>query len=96
MADSTEAIIVEAQRAAKCIHIAADSAVADDIQRIIDGLIAELRSTQAALTRAREALEQWQECALYDATMEGPKFKGWNRSALDRCLKASRTPGAHE
>jgi hypothetical protein len=24
------------------------------------------------------------ECALYDATMEGPRFKGWNRSALDR------------
>ena len=24
------------------------------------------------------------DCAQYDATMEGPVFKGWNRSALDR------------
>jgi len=36
-----------------------------------------------------KALEQevqdWRECAMYDALMSGPKFKGWNRSALDRC-----------
>jgi hypothetical protein len=36
-----------------------------------------------------KALEQevqdWHECASYDALMSGPKFKGWNRSALDRC-----------
>ena len=29
--------------------------------------------------------EAWRECALYDPKMEGPKFKGWDRSALDRC-----------
>jgi hypothetical protein len=32
-------------------------------------------------------IEQWRECALYDATMKGPAFKGWDRSALDRCRK---------
>lgn len=40
------------------------------------------------------ALEQevraWRECALYDATMEGPAFKGWDRSALDRCRRTYR------
>lgn len=34
--------------------------------------------------RVREAIR---DCAQYDATMEGPKFKGWNRSALDRLRK---------
>ncbi len=32
----------------------------------------------------RALLIEFDECALYDATMEGPRFKGWNRSALDR------------
>lgn len=35
----------------------------------------------------REQVEQWAGCAMYDATMEGPVFKGWDRSALDRCRK---------
>jgi hypothetical protein len=30
-------------------------------------------------------VERWRSCAQYDATMEGPVFKGWDRSALDRC-----------
>ena len=33
--------------------------------------------------------EQWRECARYDATMEGPVFKGWDRSALERCRRAA-------
>lgn len=32
----------------------------------------------------RALLIELDECAQYDATMEGPRFKGWNRSALDR------------
>jgi hypothetical protein len=32
-------------------------------------------------------IEQWRSCALYDATMEGPVFKGWDRSALERCRR---------
>lgn len=34
-------------------------------------------------------IEQWRACALYDATMEGPVFKGWDRSALERCRRAA-------
>ena len=33
--------------------------------------------------------EQWRACARYDATMEGPVFKGWDRSALERCRRAA-------
>ncbi len=29
-------------------------------------------------------LQMYRDAALYDATMEGAVFKGWNRSALDR------------
>ena len=32
-----------------------------------------------------QEVQDWRECAMYDALMSGPKFKGWNRSALDRC-----------
>ena len=44
---------------------------------------ADLIESQAA------EIEQWRECALYDATMEGPVFKGWDRSALERCRRAA-------
>lgn len=53
----------------------------------IRAMTAEARA-EAAEQRERvlrERLTAWEECALYDATMEGPVFKGWNRSALDRC-----------
>lgn len=38
----------------------------------------------------RGALQEFVECAMYDPLMEGPRFKGWNRSALDRCLVKAR------
>lgn len=45
----------------------------------------------ARLTAERDALraeaEEWRDCAQYDPLMNGPRFKGWNRSALDRCRK---------
>lgn len=31
-----------------------------------------------------EELETYRSAAMYDAMMNGPRFKGWNRSALDR------------
>jgi hypothetical protein len=34
----------------------------------------------------REALEAFVGAAMYDAMMDGPRFKGWNRSELDRAL----------
>ncbi len=47
----------------------------------------ELETARAQVEGMRTALEAFTECALYDAMMEGPRFKGWNRSALDRALK---------
>lgn len=41
---------------------------------------------ETVIDMAREIIA-WRECALYDATMQGPKFKGWNRSSLDRCRR---------
>jgi hypothetical protein len=37
-----------------------------------------------------EALAEFIDAAQYDAMMEGPKFKGWNRSQLDRALTRTR------
>ena len=36
-----------------------------------------------------EEVAAWRECARYDPLMSGPPgaFKGWDRSALDRCRK---------
>jgi len=51
---------------------------------------AEAAATHLKAKMAAEArLKEWQDCAMYDATMEGLVFKGWNRSALDRCRKAA-------
>jgi hypothetical protein len=33
--------------------------------------------------------QRWMDCAMVDATMEGPKLKGWNRSALDRLWRGA-------
>lgn len=32
----------------------------------------------------KDLQEKFLDCANYDATMEGPKFKGWNISSLNR------------
>ena len=44
---------------------------------------------QARVEAQAVEIEQWRECALYDATMEGLVFKGWDRSALERCRRAA-------
>jgi hypothetical protein len=46
-----------------------------------------LRAQNADLVAA---LEEFIDAAQYDALMEGPKFKGWNRSQLDRALKQAK------
>ena len=38
----------------------------------------------------REALEEFVGAAMYDAMMDGPRFKGWNRSQLDRALEKGK------
>ena len=37
------------------------------------------------IERLTAECEAWRECAQYDPKMTGPAFKGWDRSALDRC-----------
>ena len=39
------------------------------------------------VARLEAEVQDWRECARYDQLMEGPQFKGWNRSELDRCRK---------
>jgi len=39
------------------------------------------------IERLKTEIQEWHDCAQYDAMMTGPRFKGWNRSSLDRCRK---------
>lgn len=57
-------------------------AAAYQLQR--DRAIGLLVSKNAYIEQLHAELTAYWEAALYDTTMEGPKFKGWNRSALDR------------
>lgn len=69
-----------------------EMAVAEQaVIRAANRVAAELERENARLRRQVEAAEAeitaWRECARYDPTMEGPRFKGWDRSALDRCRR---------
>lgn len=50
-----QAIVDRAKKAALCIHIAVESTVADDIQNILEGMIASL---SAAADREAQALSE--------------------------------------
>ena len=56
----------------------------DEARRCFDDLHGEHYDQQAQLAARDEELIGWWECALYDACMGGPVFRGWDRSALDR------------
>jgi len=43
-----------------------------------------LGDAKAYIEAQAAEIARWRECALYDATMDGPVFKGWDRSALER------------
>ena len=45
------------------------------------------REAADEIERLRREIEAWRVCAKYDVQMEGPAFKGWDRSAMDRCRK---------
>jgi hypothetical protein len=48
----------------------------------------ELSEENQALRMAYDLLrQQILDCARVDPTMEGPRLKGWSRSALDRLWK---------
>jgi hypothetical protein len=50
----------------------------------------------ARLLRLVAEVEAYRAAAQYDATMKGPRFKGWNRSQLDRARAISEAAGASE
>ena len=56
----------------------------DDIQKAM--LTEEIF---AALSAERSL---WLVCALVDPLMEGPRLKGWNRSALNRMWEEAQVP----
>lgn len=45
------------------------------------------RFAEQRVAAAQKVIDEFHECAQYDACMDGPKFKGWDRSALDRLRK---------
>ena len=47
----------------------------------------ELAKAEALIARLYAELDAYRAAAQYDPTMEGPIFKGWNRSALDRARR---------
>lgn len=57
---------------------------------LADVVAAELRS--AYEQGKRDEREAWMDCAMYDALMEGPRFRGWNMSALSRVRQDREGP----
>ena len=56
--------------------------------QIVHEMMASERAELLAALREKETvIAEFLECAQYDALMEGPAFKSWNRSALDRLRK---------
>ncbi len=49
--------------------------------------VAHIDAQADHITALTAEVFEWRECAQYDATMEGPVFKGWDRSQMDRCRK---------
>lgn len=66
--------------------------LAADIDEQDAAFITSIKNAWPAVSREirmlREEVALWRECAQYDASMEGPVFKGWNRSQMERCRKA--------
>lgn len=58
-----------------------------NLQRAVVALAELIRDMDMAHKKTRDELTDWQECALYDPTVPMPTFKGWDRSALERCRK---------
>jgi hypothetical protein len=58
----------------------------DIVERLRKNVGIELsREAADEIERLTAECEAWRECAQYDPEMTGPAFKGWDRSALDRC-----------
>jgi hypothetical protein len=50
---------------------------------------AEIVRLEAEVSALRTALELFMSAAEIDALMEGPRLRGWNRSALNRAWAAT-------
>lgn len=64
----------------ECLTSMADQIAAEEPMRFGD-------MRPLLLKAAAEELEEWRACALYDPMMDGPRFKGWDRSQMERCRK---------
>jgi hypothetical protein len=53
----------------------------------IDKAIAQRDEARAECAQLQAEIAAWRECARYDPLMSGRAFKGWDRSALDRCRR---------
>ena len=47
----------------------------------------EILVKEMSLEELRFEVEEWRSCARYTPLMEGPIFKGWDRSQMERCRK---------
>jgi hypothetical protein len=54
-------------------------------EKVVDAAIGTV--VHSELKKLKDEVMEWRECAQYDPLMEGQRFKGWNRSALDRCRR---------
>ena len=50
-------------------------------------LFEKYEKLKAEFTEIKRENDEWRECAKYDPMMEGPRFKGWDRSQMERCRK---------
>lgn len=50
-------------------------------------IASQLIATMQREARLLEELDAYRHAAQYDALMSGPRFNGWNRSALDRARR---------
>jgi len=46
------------------------------------------------IRKLQDEIDDWRSCAKYDPLMEGLRFKGWDRSQMERCRKKYIEAGA--
>lgn len=76
------------------VHVEALALARTKSAKLSEAALAQAR--KSAFAEVEAELTAYRDAAEYDATMEGPKFMGWNRSQLDRARKISETARAEE
>ena len=72
------------RQAAALANVRANAAL---FARERDAAYVERDAARAECAQLQAEIAAWRECARYDPLMSGRAFKGWDRSALDRCRK---------